>query len=58
MNDGNGHCPFKQAISTTLQSIDATQTANQSHKWAQALIDEVGQKAASSLRMEGLRIKK
>ncbi|WP_201364652.1 cytochrome P450 [Dictyobacter formicarum] len=48
MNDSNGHCPFKQAVSTILKSIDATQIADQSHKWAQVLIDEVGQKAASS----------
>ena len=30
MNDGPGHCPFKQAVSATLDSVDRTQAAEQS----------------------------
>lgn len=40
MNDGKGHCPFKHAISATLQSIDAVHLANQSQRWAQVLFDK------------------
>lgn len=40
MNDGKGHCPFKHAISATLQSIDAAHIADQSQRWAQFLFDK------------------
>lgn len=41
MNDGEGHCPFKQAVSATLQSLDAANAAEQSGKWARLLSSEI-----------------
>ncbi|MGE0129883.1 MAG: cytochrome P450 [Blastocatellales bacterium] len=41
MNDGEGHCPFKQAVSAALQSLDAVQAAEQSGKWARLLSTEI-----------------
>jgi len=41
MNDGEGHCPFKQAVSAALQSLDEVQTAEQSGKWARLLSSEI-----------------
>jgi len=38
MNDGERHCPFKQAVSAALSSIDAAQAAQQSVKWARSLL--------------------
>lgn len=37
MNDGPGHCPFKQAVSATLGSIDPAQAAERSRSWARHL---------------------
>jgi len=34
MNDGPGHCPFKQAVSATLDSVDPALTAARSREWA------------------------
>src|SRR5215475_7883099 len=42
MNDGERHCPFKQAVSAALASIDAAQAAQQSVKWARHLLEEGG----------------
>src|SRR5215510_7085873 len=42
MNDGERHCPFKQAVSGALASIDAAQAAQQSDKWARVLLEEDG----------------
>lgn len=47
MNDGERHCPFKQAVSAALASIDAVQVAQQSDKWARFLLDESGSKRLS-----------
>src|SRR5215475_9610559 len=47
MNDGERHCPFKQAVSAALASIDAVQAAQQSVKWARFLLDEGGAKRLS-----------
>jgi cytochrome P450 len=44
MNDGERHCPFKQAVSAALASIDAVQASQQSDKWARFLLDEDGSK--------------
>jgi len=41
MNDGADHCPFKQAVSAALGSIDATRAARQASHWAQRLSDEL-----------------
>jgi cytochrome P450 len=40
MNDGERHCPFKQAVSASLASIDAVQVAQQSDKWARFLLGD------------------
>lgn len=37
MNDGAGHCPFKQAVSATLQSLSIPQIEEQGRQWAQQL---------------------
>ncbi|MES2103427.1 MAG: cytochrome P450 [Pseudomonadota bacterium] len=37
MNDGAGHCPFKQAISSTLQSLSLPQIEQESRLWARHL---------------------
>jgi cytochrome P450 len=37
MNDGAGHCPFKQAVSTALDSIDAKAVAQQGRQWSEQL---------------------
>ncbi|HZF38870.1 MAG TPA: cytochrome P450 [Blastocatellia bacterium] len=42
MNDGEWHCPFKQAVSAALASIDAAQATQQSVKWARFLLEESG----------------
>lgn len=39
MNDGAGHCPFKQAVSATLASVSLAQAAEQSRRWARVLAD-------------------
>jgi len=41
MNDGEGHCPFKQAVSAALQSLDENQAAEQSGNWARLLSSEI-----------------
>jgi len=41
MNDGEGHCLFKQAVSAVLESLDAARAAEQSSKWAQLLSNEI-----------------
>jgi cytochrome P450 len=40
MNDGERHCPFKRAVSTTLQSIEIRTAAERSRKWARVLLGE------------------
>src|SRR5215831_9666793 len=40
MNDGERHCPFKQAVSAALASIDVAVTARESDKWARFLLEE------------------
>jgi cytochrome P450 len=47
MNDGERHCPFKQAVSASMASIDAAKAARQCDKWARFLIDESGSKSLS-----------
>jgi cytochrome P450 len=47
MNDGERHCPLKQAASAALASIDAVQAVQQSDKWARFLLDEDGPKRLS-----------
>ena len=42
MSDGERHCPFKQAVSAALASIDAAQAAQQSVRWARHLLEEGG----------------
>ncbi|HEX2885939.1 cytochrome P450 [Vineibacter terrae] len=37
MNDGAGHCPFKQAVTATLQSIDEARVASLAEHWAHRL---------------------
>ncbi len=41
MNDGAGHCPFKQAISHTLQSVNAEQIAQRAGQYALQLAAEL-----------------
>lgn len=47
MNDGERHCPFKQAVSAALASIDAAESAQQSDKWARFLQGESESKRLS-----------
>src|SRR2546428_1344008 len=47
MNDGERHCPFKQAVSAALASIDAAQAAQQGDKWARFLLGESESKCLS-----------
>jgi cytochrome P450 len=37
MNDGPGHCPFKQAVGAALDGLDAARIAAESRRWAGAL---------------------
>lgn len=37
MNDGAGHCPFKQAVTGALDSIDPERVAAESRRWAESL---------------------
>ena len=46
MNDGERHYPFKQAVVSSLASIDAVQVAQQSGRWARFLLDESGSEVA------------
>ncbi|MGI8855292.1 MAG: cytochrome P450 [Thermomicrobiales bacterium] len=39
-NDGEGHCPFKGAVSAALGEITTTQVAERSGRWARLLADE------------------
>ena len=41
MNDGVGHCPFKQAVSATLDSVEGTRVAEQSKTSARTLANEL-----------------
>jgi cytochrome P450 len=41
MNDGERHCPFKQAVSNALSSIDAAQVGTISRKYAQVLANKL-----------------
>jgi cytochrome P450 len=41
MNDGAGHCPLKQAVSATFDSIDLHAAAARSRAWAGQLVDEL-----------------
>src|SRR6266849_1314851 len=41
MNDGMGHCPFRQAVSATLDSVDRIRAAEQSKASARALANEL-----------------
>jgi cytochrome P450 len=47
MNDGERHCPFKQAVSAALASIDAARAAQESDKWARVLLEDGGSKRLS-----------
>jgi len=40
-NDGEGHCPFKGAMSAALGTITTTQTTERSGAWARSLTDEI-----------------
>lgn len=42
MNDGAGHCPFKQAVSAALESIDRGRADELSDKWARNLAETDG----------------
>ena len=42
MNDGPGHCPFKDAVSAALESLDPARTAGESREWARRLADGIG----------------
>jgi len=48
MNDGERHCPLKQAVSAALASIDVVMAARESDKWARFLLGEGGSKRLSS----------
>src|SRR5262245_4064202 len=48
MNDGERHCPFKQAVSAALESIDVVVAAGESDKWARFLLEVGGSKRLSS----------
>jgi cytochrome P450 len=37
MNDGPGHCPFKQAVAAALDSLDPARVAAESRRWAREL---------------------
>jgi len=37
MNDGVGHCPFKQAVTGALDSVDPERMAVESRRWAERL---------------------
>jgi cytochrome P450 len=41
MNDGAGHCPFKQSVSATVDSVDRTRVAEQSKTSARTLTNEL-----------------
>src|SRR5713101_9092331 len=41
MNDGMGHCPFRQAVSATLDSVDRIRAAEQSKTSARTLANEL-----------------
>jgi cytochrome P450 len=47
MSDGANHCPFKQAVSATLQSVDLAQALDQSRRWAHMLAERHLSKSAS-----------
>jgi cytochrome P450 len=42
MNDGERHCPLKQAVSTTLASLDQNDAEAESHRWADRLAGNLG----------------
>ncbi len=52
MNDDRGHFPFKQAISATLQSIDALYLTDQSQRWAQFLFDKAPSDSCSGFAFQ------
>jgi cytochrome P450 len=42
MNDGERHCPFKEAVSSALASIDVAKAAQLGARWARFLLEERG----------------
>lgn len=42
MNDGASHCPFKQAVSATLDALDAAIVVAESSRWARQLAASIG----------------
>jgi cytochrome P450 len=42
MNDGPGHCPWKQAVTGALEAIDGPRAAAESQRWARCLAGEIG----------------
>ncbi len=43
MNDGQAHCPLKQAIAAALATLDRTEAADHSRAWTRVLFGETGQ---------------
>ncbi len=41
MNDGERHCPFKQAVAATLAGVDTGQPAERSTTWAKVLARDI-----------------
>jgi cytochrome P450 len=41
MNDGPGHCPFKGALTTALDTLDPARIAGPSRRWARSLAETI-----------------
>jgi cytochrome P450 len=41
-NDGRAHCPFKQAVSATLDGLDPADLKSRAEHWAARLAEEIG----------------
>ena len=46
MNDGEGHCPFKQAVSATLNALDTARVTAEGARWAARLASGIGAEMA------------
>ncbi len=49
MTDGAAHCPLKNAVSHTLETLDAARVSNSARDWAQTLLENTSEDSINTL---------
>ncbi len=49
MTDGAAHCPLKNAVSQTLETLDAARVSNSARGWAQILLKDTSEDSINTL---------